>query len=382
MGDLVTGQLSSSFWLNRRVFMTGHTGFKGSWLSLMLSKLSARVTGFALEPPTEPNLFTLAEIGETLNDKRGDVNNYAALKGAMTSAQPEIIFHLAAQPLVKTGYAYPLTTFQTNVMGTAHVLEAARHCASARTVVVATSDKCYENLDHAEGYREGDPLGGADPYSSSKACAELITAAYRSSFFQNEVAVATVRAGNVLGGGDFAPFRVVPDLMRAIAQGKNLVLRQPEATRPWQHVLDSLYGYLLLAEKSFSDSKTFSEAWNFGPGDDCVQSVETLAAKLAQVCGKNGHEIVHDVATHQHEARLLHLNSSKARKLLNWQPQLDFDHMLAWTAEWYAAQVRGDNMADVTSMQADSFLSRCVKLTLPQSSTPQVEKSDDSRKKA
>src|SRR4051812_32894796 len=262
-----------AFWRSKRVLITGHTGFKGAWLSLWLGELGAEVTGYALSPPSEPSLFQAAGLADRMHSTLGDVRDLSALRGAFRAARPELVLHLAAQALVRPSYDDPVTTFDTNVMGTVNVLEAARHEPSVRSVVVVTSDKCYENREWPWGYRENEAMGGHDPYSSSKGCAELVTAAYRSSFAKGRLGIASARAGNVIGGGDWAKDRIIPDFVRAVTQGQALRVRNPGAVRPWQHVLEPLAGYLLLAEHLYSEPQRFAEAWNFGPADSDARPV-------------------------------------------------------------------------------------------------------------
>jgi CDP-glucose 4,6-dehydratase len=321
------------------VVVTGHTGFKGSWLSLWLSDLGAEVTGYALEPATNPSLFQIARIPERVNSVIGDVRDLAALRACIRDARPEVVIHMAAQALVRPSYADPVGTYQTNVMGTVNLLEAIREVPDIKAVVVVTSDKCYENREWLWGYRESDPVGGRDPYSSSKGCAELVTAAYRSSFFANAdhpVGISSARAGNVIGGGDWAVDRVIPDAITAFAAGRPVTLRNPTAIRPWQHVLEPLGGYLLLAEKLFEDPATYSEAWNFGPRDDDAKPVSWLVCRLAELWGSNAKWTASSGAE-VHEAHYLKLDCSKARERLGWSPRLDLDEALEWVVEWYKA---------------------------------------------
>ena len=274
--------VNPSFWRGKRVFLTGHTGFKGSWLSLWLQSLGAELHGLALEPPTTPNLFTVAQVASGMASSTiGDIRDLATVQKAMQASQADIVIHMAAQPLVRLSYAEPVQTYATNVMGTVHVLESARHTPSVKAVVVVTTDKCYENKEWAWGYRENEPMGGHDPYSNSKGCAELVTAAYRNSFLQaSGIAVASARAGNVIGGGDWAADRLVPDILRAFEQNQPVVIRNPHATRPWQHVLEPLSGYLSLAEHLYTDGQAFAEGWNFGPKDDDAQPVQWIVEQM------------------------------------------------------------------------------------------------------
>jgi CDP-glucose 4,6-dehydratase len=279
-------QFDKQFWKNKRVFLTGHTGFKGSWLSIWLDSLGANVHGYSLKPPTDPSLFNLCSIDRFTNSTIGDIRNRDLLKATLQKAQPEIVFHLAAQPLVRESFKNPVETYETNVMGTVNLLDAVRACPSVKAVVIVTTDKCYENREWHWGYRENDPMGGYDPYSSSKGCAELVTAAYRQSFFNpkdfdnHHIAVASARAGNVIGGGDWALDRLVPDCLKAILDGRKIIVRNPHAIRPWQHVLEPLRGYLLLAQKLFENGPQFAEAWNFGPDDRDCRPVIDVVSKL------------------------------------------------------------------------------------------------------
>lgn len=347
-------------WQGRRVFLTGHTGFKGGWLALWLAGRGAQIRGYALDPATEPNFFAAASIAAILDDVRGDIRDYAKLQAAMTGFRPEVVFHLAAQPLVRRSYADPLGTYATNVMGTAHVLEAVRQTPSVRAVVCITTDKCYENREWVWPYRETDPLGGYDPYSSSKACAEIVAAAYRNSFFpierlhEHRVAVATARAGNVIGGGDWSEDRLIPDLVRGFQSGHPVLIRRPKAIRPWQHVLEPVRGYMLLAEHLLAGHAQFASAFNFGPGDDDAWPVERIATKLAGLWG-DGASWVCDSAPAVHEAHFLRLDSSKARAELHWRPRLGIEAALEWTIAWYRAWRQGANMARLTQEQIASY---------------------------
>jgi len=356
--------IDSGFWRRKRVFLTGHTGFKGAWLSLMLARLNAEVTGYALSPPTDPSLFDLLSVGDTLEDVRGDVNDLDALRRAMIAADPDIVIHMAAQPLVKLGYAEPVGTFQTNVMGSVHVLEAARACKNLKALVNVTTDKCYDNRDWLWGYRETDPLGGRDPYSTSKACAELVTAAYRASFFARGATIATARAGNVVGGGDFAADRILPDAVRAFTAGRPLDVRAPKSVRPWQHVLEPLSGYLMLAEQAARHGQSFADGWNFGPGPDSERDVEALLTRFMAAWGPEARWNP-DRAAHPHEAGLLRLDASKAREKLGWTPLLSFDETVEWTARWYRDFSRGADIRALTFQQIDAYLGQRVKLTSP-----------------
>ena len=345
------------FWRNRRVLVTGHTGFKGGWLSLWLAQLGARVTGYALAAPTTPSLFEQARVADSVTSRIGDVRDLAALTEVVAAADPEVIFHLAAQPLVRASYAEPVETYATNVMGTVHVLEAARRAPSLRAIVNITTDKVYENREWLWGYREDDRLGGRDPYSNSKACSELVTESYRASFFPPErhadhrVAVATARAGNVIGGGDWATDRIIPDAMRAFLAGAPLVVRNPASVRPWQHVLEPLDGYLRLAERLVTDGPAFGEGWNFGPSDDQVVDVGALAHKLTTAWGGRARWEATPQAGAPHEARLLRLDIAKARERLAWRPALAVDAAIEWIVEWHQTVERGGSARLITEQQ-------------------------------
>jgi CDP-glucose 4,6-dehydratase len=349
----------SPFWKDRRVFLTGHTGFKGGWLALWLEKLGAQVTGYSLPPSTEPSLFALAHPDRT-QPAGQDVRDLAALRLAITACQPEVVFHLAAQALVRHSYAEPVETYATNVMGTVNLLEAARGCPSVRSIVVVTSDKCYENKEWPWGYRESDPMGGYDPYSNSKGCAELVASAWRSSYFNpaqhalHGVALATARAGNVIGGGDWSADRLVPDLLRAFGAGKPADIRNPNAVRPWQHVLEPLHGYMLLAERLATEGPRWAEGWNFGPNDSDARPVSWIADRLSAAWG-GGASWTTDSSEHPHEANWLKLDCSKARQQLGWVPRWSLTQALLAIVEWQQAWGRGENMRDVSLRQIESY---------------------------
>lgn len=352
--------MNSGFWRGRKVLVTGHTGFKGSWLALWLQRLGADVTGFALEPPTDPSLFASARVADGMKSVIGDIRDLEAVTAVVAGERPEILFHLAAQSLVRRSYRDPVETFSTNLMGTVHVLEAARRGESVRVLVNVTSDKCYANREWLWGYREGEPLGGADPYSSSKACAELASAAYRHSFFASDgghgvrLALASARAGNGIGGGDWAADRLVPDVFRAFLEKRPASIRNPGAVRPWQHVLDMLNGYLILAERLSASGAEYGEAWNFGPYDEDVRPVGWMADRLAALWGNGaGWEV--DRASQPPEAGLLRLDSAKARARLGWFPRLRLERALEWTAEWYREHGRGADARSVTERQIARF---------------------------
>lgn len=352
------------FWRGKRVLVTGHTGFKGSWLSLWLQQLGAKVTGFALAPPSNPSLFERAEVGRGMHSMIGDVRDASALARAVQGAAPDIVIHMAAQSLVRTSYAQPVETYATNVMGTVHLLEAVRATPSVRAALVVTSDKCYANREWVWGYREDEAMGGHDPYSSSKGCAELVTAAYRSSFFAAEarVAVATARAGNVIGGGDWAKDRLVPDAMRGFASGVTVPVRHPDAVRPWQHVLEPLAGYLLLCERLFAGAEHAADAWNFGAEDGDSRPVSWIIARLASRWGEGAHwETV--AAPPLHEATLLRLDCSRSRHLLGWRSLLTLDETLDWIVEWHRGALADRSTRELTEAQIARYQSRATRVS-------------------
>lgn len=345
-------ELSSSFWSNKRVLITGHTGFKGGWLSIWLQRLGANVAGYALPAATEPSLFELANVSAGMRSEMGDIRDHEHLSRLVSEFQPEIIFHLAAQALVRPSYSDPLETFSTNVLGTVNILEAARQCDSVRAVVNVTTDKCYENLERQEGYREDEPLGGHDPYSSSKGCAELVTSSYRRSF---TLAVASARAGNVIGGGDWAEDRLLPDMMRSFMAEEAVAIRNPASTRPWQHVLEPLHGYMILAERLYGDSSSYAEAWNFGPDDDDAKPVEWLADRVCGLWGPSATWSNESNASQPHEAGFLRLNCDKAKTRLGWQPRMNLEQALTWTVDWYQCFQRGDDIRQLTENQISNY---------------------------
>ncbi|MGC2659824.1 MAG: CDP-glucose 4,6-dehydratase [Bryobacteraceae bacterium] len=353
----------SEFYRGKRVFVTGHTGFKGSWMSLWLKRLGAEVTGFSLPLSAGPSLFQLAKIGAGLTSIWGEVRDSAALVDALKHAGPAVVFHLAAQPLVRLSYADPVATFAVNVMGTVNLLEAVRQTPSVEAVAIITSDKCYENREWVWGYREHEPMGGTDPYSCSKGCAELVTAAYRRSFFGKAggPAVGSCRAGNVFGGGDWSADRLIPDIARAILAGKPVALRNPHSVRPWQHVLEPLSGYLLLAARLADDGRdktTYAEGWNFGPNPGSDLTVEQLARLMVAHWGNGQIEVGRD-ANAPHEAHTLRLDSSKARHMLGWSPLLSLDESIRWTVDWYRLSAEEpEAVAALTNAQIDEYASR------------------------
>ena len=346
--------VTPSFWQGKRVFITGHTGFKGGWLSLWLQKMGAIVTGYALAPSTSPNFFKVAEVSREMNSIIGDIRNLAALQNAITTSQPQIIFHLAAQALVSEGYSDPLGTFATNVQGTANLLECVRNTKDIQAVVVVTSDKCYDNKEWPWPYHENEPLGGRDPYSSSKACAELVTAAYRDAYLASAgVAIATARAGNVFGGGDWSANRLVPDLLAAFSKNQAAQLRRPNAIRPWQHVLEPLAGYLILAEKLCADAK-HSRAWNFGPGEEACLPAGEIANQLSNLWGGNAGWQATE-SDFPHEAGSLRLDSSLARMQLGWQARWSLSAALSATIFWHKSWLTATNMRECTLQQIEQY---------------------------
>jgi len=353
--------MDPGFWKGKRVLITGHTGFKGGWLSLWLQSWGAHVVGYSLKAPTEPSFFEVCRVADGMISTEGDVCNLGNLRSVVTEHSPEIVFHMAAQSLVRHSYQHPVETFATNVMGTLHVFEAARHSGSARVIVNITSDKCYENREWVWGYRESDPMGGYDLYSSSKGCAELLTAAYRRSYFNADtdkntaVSLASARAGNVIGGGDWATDRLVPDIMRAIAQRQAVAIRNPHGVRPWQHVLEPLSGYLLLAQRLWEDGKTHAEGWNFGPDDNDVRPVSWIADFLTKHWG-DGATWRHDNSEHPHEADYLKLDCSKARSRLKWRPRWNISRALERVVDWHKAHISGKDMHEVSLVQIREYL--------------------------
>ena len=353
-------------WRGRRVFLTGHTGFKGGWLALWLTQLGATVRGYALDPSSEPNLLTVARVGSVIEDVRGDIRDAAKLERAMQEFAPEVVFHLAAQPLVRHSYEDPIGTFETNVIGTARVLDSVRRTPSVAAVVSVTTDKCYENKEWVWPYRETDPLGGYDPYSSSKACAEIVSASFRQSYFPVEklgkvdghgVGVATARAGNVIGGGDWSSDRLIPDLVRGFLSGKPVLIRRPHAIRPWQHVLEPLHGYIRLAEKLLTHEPRFAAAYNFGPNESDARSVAWIAEQMTGFWGEGASWVVDD-ALSPHEAGYLKLDSSRARAELGWTPQLRLSEALELLVSWYQAWREGADMHACTLQQIEQYRSR------------------------
>ena len=355
--------MDPQFWRNRPVLITGHSGFKGSWLALWLSHLGAKVTGMALEPPTSPSLFELARVAEVMRSVRSDVRDLDGFTKICKDARPEIVFHMAAQSLVRESYRDPVTTFSTNTLGTVNCLEAVRSTDSVRAVVIVTTDKCYRNRGWARGYRETDELGGTDPYAASKACAEIVTEAYRTSFLSSghpNTLVASVRAGNVIGGGDWAVDRVVPDAVRAFSSGQPLRLRNPSATRPWQHVMDPLHGYLMLGERLLRGDQTVARAWNFGPDANDVRPVSWIADELVARWGDKSRWQKDSGADQPKEAEVLSLDSSLARRELRWAPRLALPSALDWVVDWYKGHLKGKNPRADTLSQIQKYMSLTV----------------------
>jgi len=351
--------MNSKFWLGKRVFLTGHTGFKGSWLSLWLQSLGAHVTGYALKPLTNPSLFKVASVARGMISLEGDIRDLAHFRESMQTTQPEVVIHMAAQPLVRQSYQDPVETYSTNVMGTVNLFEAVRVTPSIKAVVNVTTDKCYENREWVWGYRENDPMGGYDPYSSSKGCAELVTAAYRSSFFNSQdyarhgVAVASARAGNVIGGGDRSKDRIIPDIVKSVETGNKLYIRNPYSIRPWQHVLESVYGYLLLGAKLKSDIN-FGTAWNFGPNQKDALTVHNIV-QLAKAKWGDLDVVYESDKNDLHEAKTLKLDISKTLLELNWQPRWDSSKAIEQTFDWYEKSKEQDPQ-ELVFQQIEDYL--------------------------
>ena len=349
--------MTPAFWSGKRVFLTGHTGFKGSWLTMWLASAGATVRGYALTPPTNPSLFDLAKVAELCDHHVGDVRDAAALTRALTEFRPDIVIHMAAQPLVRLSYDQPVETYSTNVMGTVNLFEAARRAPSVRAIVNVTTDKCYENREWVWGYRENDPMGGFDPYSSSKGCAELVTSAYARSYFSKAdgPTLGSGRAGNVIGGGDWAQDRLVPDIVKAFVANDEVRIRRPDSVRPWQHVLEPLSGYLLLAEKLWAHGQAFAGGWNFGPSPDAVQPVRKIADSIVAMWNEPRQWIDASDPNDVHEARLLQLDSTKARVDLGWAPRWTFDIALSNTIDWYQKAQKPGSARDLCLAQIAQY---------------------------
>jgi len=355
--------INKSFWSRKKVLITGHTGFKGSWLSIWLQHMGAEVIGVSLDPPTNPNLFTVANVCEGIIDIRENVANTAKIKRIFLKYKPDVVFHLAAQSIVRYSYKNPVETYKTNVMGTLNILEGIRSIDTVRSAVMVTTDKCYENKDLIWGYRENDPMGGHDPYSSSKGSAELLIASYRRSYYptdehnKHKTAIASVRAGNVIGGGDWAEDRLVPDIIRAFQKDNQVQIRNPNSIRPWQYVLEPLYGYIKLAEQLSRDSDgyKYAEAWNFGPKDEDIKTVEWIVKRLAKQWGGNANWLI-DGKGHPHEASYLKLDCSKANLILNWSSKCSIDYTLSKVVEWHKIDNKGNNYREVCLQQINEYM--------------------------
>jgi CDP-glucose 4,6-dehydratase len=347
--------MDRKFWKGKKVFITGHTGFKGGWLSIWLNELGANVTGYSLEPKTNPSLFESCQIEKRLDSYSGDVRDYEKLKDRILAIQPDIVFHMAAQALVLDSYENPIETYHTNLMGTVNILNAMRDVPSIKAFINVTSDKCYQNNENLKAFKESDPMGGSDPYSSSKACSELITAAYRASFFKDNIGIATARAGNVIGGGDWALNRIIPDFIKKIEQKQILSIRNPDAIRPWQFVLEPLHGYLVLAEKLFLNGKEYAESWNFGPDNQYNKSVEWLVSEFGKEYGETSSFEIEVSKNKLQEAKHLELDCSKSIKRLNWQPKLNIDKCISMTCAWYKNFYNNQDMYKFSVEQIKQF---------------------------
>ena len=361
VSSVTVASVAPEFWSGKRVFLTGHTGFKGGWLSLWLSSMGAKVTGYALAPNTSPNFFDEVQIDGVLEKSYiDDIRDLEKLQNAMADTKPEIVIHMAAQPLVRYSYANPVETYATNVMGTVNVLESIRSLNCVRVAVIVTTDKCYENRERVAGYREDEPMGGYDPYSSSKGCAELVTSAYRQSYFspekfnQHRVAVASARAGNVIGGGDWSEDRLIPDAIKAFEINQTLIIRNPLATRPWQHVLEPLSGYLILAQALYQEGAKFDGGWNFGPRDEDARSVSEVISLLVEKW-KSGASWKQDKGEQPHEAHSLRLDCSKARNQLNWIPKWNLEQAIEKITQWHNAHYQKFNMHDFSLQQIADY---------------------------
>ena len=346
--------IDSKFWQGKRVFLTGHSGFKGSWLSLWLFSLGAEVKGYSLNPPTSPSLFNEAKIDSIIESCVGDIRDQDTLYKSMVSFNPDILIHMAAQSLVRYSYDEPIETYEVNVIGTAKVLEVARSCSNLKAIVNITTDKCYENDDRAAGYKENDSMGGYDPYSSSKGCAELVTSSYRRSFLQGQgIGLASVRAGNVIGGGDWADDRLIPDILKSFENGSSVIVRNPQATRPWQHVLEPLSGYLVLVQKLYQNPKEYAEGWNFGPNEQDVKPVDWILDKMIAKWPNSSWEL--DISSSPHEAGFLKLDISKAKSKLGWNPLWSLSYTLEKIVNWHQAWLNEEDMQTVCLEEIEEY---------------------------
>lgn len=355
--ELKEGMVNTVFWKSKKVFLTGHTGFKGSWLSLWLQSMGAIVKGYSLEPNTTPNLFTKASVGENMESEIGDIRDLKRISKSMFDFNPDVLIHMAAQPLVRLSYQEPINTYTTNVIGTVNVLEAARSCTNLKAIVSVTTDKCYENNEWDWGYRENEPMGGHDPYSSSKGCAELVTSAYRRSFFsaKDTASLASARAGNVIGGGDWSDDRLIPDILKAFEKKEPVIVRNPLSTRPWQHVLEPLSGYLVLAQELYVNGSKFAEGWNFGPKDEGCKPVNWILDKMTSQWG-NGATWELDKASSPHEAGFLKLDCSKAANRLKWQPKWSLEETLKLIIEWHHTYVNEGDVEEQCLKEIKKYL--------------------------
>ena len=346
---------NQGFWKGKRVFLTGHTGFKGSWLSLYLTSLGASVKGYALNPPTSPSLFNVAKVNNLIDSQIGDIRDQDLLYKSMTTFSPDILIHMAAQPLVRYSYNSPIETYEVNVIGTAKVLEVARSCVNLKSIVNVTTDKCYENDGRSQGYKENDSMGGYDPYSSSKGCAELVTSAYRRSFLQNQgIGLASVRAGNVIGGGDWAEDRLIPDILRSFEKNKSVVIRNPKATRPWQHVLEPLSGYLILAQKMYNNKNKYAEGWNFGPNEKDVKSVDWILDKMISKWPDASWKL--DKDSSPYESGFLQLDIAKTKSKLGWRPVWELSYTLEKIISWHKAWLDKEDMQVICLEQIEEYM--------------------------
>ncbi|UDJ84208.1 CDP-glucose 4,6-dehydratase [Kosakonia oryzae] len=358
--------IDASFWKGKRVFITGHTGFKGSWLTLWLQSMGAVLKGYSLNPPTEPSLYESAAVDDLIDSTIGDIRNFDQLHAAISDFRPEIVFHMAAQPLVRLSYDEPIETYSTNVMGTVHLLEAVKRVGGVKAIVNITSDKCYENREWVWGYREHEAMGGYDPYSNSKGCAELVASAYRNSFFNEKdyakhgVALASVRAGNVIGGGDWAKDRLIPDILRSFENNQTVIIRNPHAIRPWQHVLEPLSGYITIAQRLYEEGPAFAEGWNFGPREDDAMPVQFIVETMVKIWGDDAAWLL-DGNEHPHEAHYLKLDCSKARMRLGWQPRWNLVETLERIVKWHKAWIAGEDMLARSRNEISEYMNTSLK---------------------